>query len=94
MFGIDEGGHAAGLLGLGDHLQGDGGFATGFGAEDLDDAAAGHAADAQGGVKGERAGRDDRDGDDGLFAAEAHDGALAKLLFDLGQRQSQCPVAF
>ena len=40
VFGIDEGGDAAGLLGLGDDVQGERGLAARFGAEDFDDAAA------------------------------------------------------
>ena len=93
VLGVDEGGEAAGLLGLGDDLQGDGGLAGGLRAEDLDDAAAGNAADAEGGVEGDGAGGDDGDRDDGLFGAEAHDGALAKLLFELRKGCFYCLVA-
>ena len=75
------------FLGLGDDLQCNGGLAGRFRAEDFGDAAARHAADAERGVEGDGAGRDDGDGDDGLFAAEAHDGTLAELLFNLRKRQ-------
>jgi hypothetical protein len=38
---VDEGGQTAAFLGLGDGGEGEGGFAGGFRAEDLDDPAAG-----------------------------------------------------
>ena len=41
MFGVDEGGDAAGLLDFGEGVEGEGGFAGGFGAVDFDDAAFG-----------------------------------------------------
>ena len=83
VLGVDKGGQAAGLLRLGDDLQADGGFAGGFGAEDLDDAAAGDAADAEGGVKADGAGGDDGDRDERLFGAEPDNRPFAKLFFDL-----------
>ena len=46
VLGVDEGGEAPGLLGLGDDVQGEGRLAAGLRAEDLDDAAARDAADA------------------------------------------------
>ena len=67
MFRVDEGGQAAGLLRLGDDLEGDGGLAGGLQTEDLDDAAARNAAYTECGVKRDGAGGDDRDGDDGLL---------------------------
>ena len=86
VLGVDEGGQAAGLLGLGDDLEGERRLARGFRAEDLDDAAARDAADAERGVDRERAGRDD--GDRRLRPlAEAHDRALAELALDLRQRR-------
>ena len=36
------------------------------------------------------AGGDHRNGNDGLLATQAHDGAFAKLLFDLSQRKINC----
>ena len=58
VFGVDEGGDAAGLLGLGDDVQGERRLAARFGAEDFDDAAAGKALAAQGDVERQAAGRD------------------------------------
>ena len=58
VFGVDEGGDAAGLLGLGDHVQGERGLAARFGAEDFDDAAARKALAAEGDVERQAAGRD------------------------------------
>ena len=54
MLDIDIGGRAAGLLGGGHDVQREGGLAGGLGAVDLDDAAAGHAADAEGQVQRQR----------------------------------------
>ena len=48
VLGVDERRHTAGLLGLGDHLQREGGLAGRLRSVDLDDAAARHAADAEG----------------------------------------------
>ena len=84
VLGVDEGGHAAAALGLGDHVQRERRLARGLRAVDLDDAAAGQAADAERGVERERAGGDGGDVDL-LPAAEAHDRALAELLVDLGE---------
>ncbi len=58
MLGIDEGGRAAQLLGIGDHVQGQGGLARALRAEDLDHPAAGDAADPDGQVEVERPGAD------------------------------------
>jgi hypothetical protein len=44
VLGVYERGEAAGLLGLGDDVQGEGGLTARLGAIDLDDAALGHAA--------------------------------------------------
>ena len=90
MLGVDERRHAAGLLRLGDHLQRDGGLAGRLRPEDLDHAAARKAAHAQCGVKGDRAGGNYRDRDDGFLRPQPHDGALAKLLLDLGEREINC----
>ena len=58
VLGVDEGGDAAALLGLGDHVQGEGGLAGGLRPVDLDDAPAREAADAERDVEAQRAGRD------------------------------------
>ena len=47
MLGVDVGADAAVALGLGHDVHGEGGLAGGLGTEDLDDAAAGQAPDAE-----------------------------------------------
>jgi hypothetical protein len=89
VLGVDEGAGAALLLHLGDDLQRQRGLARGFRAVDFDHAAARQAAHAQRDVQAQRAGGDDLDVLDRLAFAQAHDGALAELLFDLGQRGLQ-----
>src|SRR5438552_5091112 len=86
VLGIDKRRQAAGLLRFRDHLQGDGGLAAGFRAENFDYAAARKSAHAQSGVEADGAGGDDRDGQN-FPRPQAHDGAFAKLLFDLRQRK-------
>jgi hypothetical protein len=78
---VDEGGHAAVALGLGDDVLADGRLARGLGAEDLGDPAARHAADAEGEVQGDRARGDEID----LLLlgrAQLHDRASPELLLD------------
>jgi hypothetical protein len=93
VLGVDEGGDAAAALGLGDDVLDEGSLAGRLGAEDLGDAAAGDAADAEGEVERDGAGGDDVDGHAGADLAEAHDGALAEAALDLGQRKIQCLLA-
>ena len=82
--------HGAGdLLHLGDDLQRQRGLARRFGAVDFDHPAARQATDAQRDVQAQRAGGDDLDVFDLLAVAQAHDRALAELLFDLRQRGLQ-----
>ena len=50
MLGVNECDDAAHGLRLGEDLERERGLAGGLGTVDLDDAAAGHAADAEGGV--------------------------------------------
>ncbi len=83
VLGVDERRQAAVLLRLGNDLQGQRGLAGRFRPEDLDDATARQAADAERVVDADRAGRDGFHGRDGVALPEAHDGALAKLLLDL-----------
>jgi hypothetical protein len=85
VLGVDKGALAAEFLHLGDHLQRQRGLAGRLRAVDLDHAAARQAADAQRDVQAQRAGGDDLDVLDHLAFAQAHDRALAELLFDLGQ---------
>src|SRR5438067_2934332 len=83
VLGVDEGGDAARLRRLGDHVQGQRGLAPRLRAVDLDDAAAGNAADAEREVERDAPGRDRRDVlHQWLVVAETHDGAFAELLLD------------
>ena len=86
VLGIDEGGDAAVLLCLRDHVQGNRRLTGRLRAIDLDDAAARDAADAEGDVERQDARRDDLDVHVCLGIAEAHDRALAEVLLDLLQR--------
>ncbi len=81
-FCVDEGADAAEFLRLGDAMDGERGLAGGFGAEDLDDAPSGYAANAERRIERERSGRDDAYLDD-RRVAHAHDRSFAELLFDL-----------
>jgi hypothetical protein len=73
MLGIDEGGHATCLLGLGDDLQSDGRLAGRLRAKDFNHASAGEAANTESGVERDCAGRDHGDGNDCFFRAQSHD---------------------
>ena len=83
VLGVDEGGDAAAALRLGDDVQGQRRLAAGFGAEDLDDAAAGDALAAQGHVQRQAAGGDAVDAAD-TAGPQGHDRPFAELLLDLG----------
>ena len=83
MLGIDIGSDAAGSLGLGDGMQGQGGLARGFGAVDLDDATAGVAAHSQCLVQADRSCRDGIHFLDAVIV-HAHDGTGAEGLLDFG----------
>ena len=87
VLGVDERRHAAQLLRLGDDLQRERGLARRLRPEDLDDAAARHAADAERVVDADRAGRDRFDRLNRALLAQAHDRAFAELLFDLADGQ-------
>ena len=82
---VDEGGHAAAPLGLGDDVLADGRLARRLGAEDLGDPAARDAADAEREVQRDRAGRDRIDLLS-LVRAELHDRAAPELLLDREDR--------
>ena len=82
MFGVDEGADAALLLGFRHGVERERGLAGRFRSVDLDDAAARKAADAEGDVEAEGAGRDGLDLDR-LVALEAHDRAFAEAALDL-----------
>ena len=82
MLGVHEGHLAAHFLGLRQNVQSQRGLTGGLRPVDLDDAAPGHAADAQRQIQRQRA------GGDGLhiglhIVAIAHDRALAVGFFDL-----------
>ena len=93
VLGVDEGRHSPHLLGFGDDMQGQGGFARRLRTEDFDDPAPGHSADAQGDVKAERAGGNGHDARQGGAFAEPHDASLAELFFYLADGQVDGPVA-
>ena len=93
VLGVDVGAGAAVALGLGHHVHGEGGLARGLRTEDLDDATAGQAPDAERDVERQRAGGDGGDTDVAVLA-EAHDGALAVLLLDLAECHFECLVSF
>jgi hypothetical protein len=93
MLGVNKRRHAAVLLRLGDDLERDRGLARRFRAKDFHYATAREAAYAQRSVKRDRAGGDNGDGNNGFLAPQPHDRAFAKLLFDLPQRQLDCPPA-
>ena len=88
VLGVDEGGVAPGPLGAGDGVQGHGGLARGLRSEDLHNAPARQAANAQGDVQGDRPGGDDGHGRADVIA-QAHDRPLAEGLVDLGQGGGQ-----
>ena len=82
MFRVDKGHLAASLLGLGDNVQGQGGFTGGFGAIDLDDTPPGYTANPQRKVQCKGAGGDNLH-IQVCLVAQAHDGALAVHLLDV-----------
>src|SRR3970040_2059906 len=71
----------------GDCVEPGGALPGRFRPEDLGDAAAGDAADAEGEVERDRARGDDRHLVERTAGAQAHDGALAELPLDLRDRQ-------
>ena len=87
VLGVDERRHAAELLRFGDHLQRQRRLARRLRPEDLDDAAARHAADAERVVDADGAGGNGVDRLDRALLPEAHDRALAELLLDLADGQ-------
>ena len=88
VFGIDEGGHSASFLRIGDHVQTECGLAAGFRTVDLGDAAARNTADTDCCVEIDGAGGNGLDPHLGV-GSQSHDRAFAALLFDLcdGERQ-------
>ena len=88
VLNVDKGHLAALLLGLGKDVQCQRGLTAGFRAVHLDDAAARHTAHAQRHIQAQAAGGDGFHLHGGIVA-QLHDGTLAELLFDLGQRGRQ-----
>src|SRR5579875_560536 len=82
MLGVYVGAYAAIALSFGDHVHGESALARGLRPEQLNNAAARQAPDAEGQVKGEGTGRDGLNLHVDVFT-HAHDGTLAELLLDL-----------
>jgi hypothetical protein len=89
VFSVDEGCRTAEFLHFGDNLQRQGRLARGLRTVDLDHSATRKTADSESNVQPQRAGGDNRNIGHHAALAHLHDRALAKLLFDLGQRCSQ-----
>jgi len=87
VLGIDESCDASQLLGLRHDVQGQGGLAGRFGAEDLDDTPPGHPTHTKCHVQGNGACRDCGHIRQRLIISQTHDGAFAELLFDLAYRE-------
>ena len=85
MLGVDERADAAAALRLGDDVVDERRLAGRLRAEDLDDASARQAADAECQVEGERSGRDRADSDR-RAVVHLHHGALAEVPLDLAER--------
>ena len=85
VFGVDKRGRAAEFLGFGDDVQGQRGLARGFRAVNFGDASFGDAAYAERQIEADGAGGDGGDLDVGRIF-QAHDGSLAVLAFDGGER--------
>ena len=81
VFGVNEGAGAAELLGLGDHVESQGGFARRLGAEDFRNPAAGQTTDAERQIQTDGAGGNGADIDLG-FVAQLHNRSLAELGFN------------
>src|SRR3546814_13522463 len=77
------------LLRLGDDVQRQSGLTRTLRAVDLDDPPRRQTTDPEGDIQTQGAGRDGLDLLDGALVAEAHQGALAEALLDLGDRVIQ-----
>ena len=86
VFGVDERARPAQLLGLRQHVVDQRRLAGGLRSEDLDDAPARHAADAEREIERERAGGDRGNANLRALIPHPHDRALAELAVDLGKR--------
>ena len=88
MLYVDIGRVAAVFLRRGDDVQSQRGFTGGLRAVDLDDAAFGHAADAERQIQRQRAGGQGLDVD-GDIVAQTHDRAFAVVFLDFRDRRFQ-----
>ena len=88
MLCVHEGHLAALLLGLGQHVKGQGGLTGGFRPIDLNDASLGKTAHTQRQIQRQGAGGDHINIHFNLVP-QTHDAALAEILFDLGQCRFQ-----
>ena len=84
MLGIDKCHNATHCLGLCQNLERKRRLTGGLRTVNLDDTAARHATDTQGGIERQRARRNSLDLELGTAVAIPHDRALAELLLDLG----------
>jgi len=92
VFRVHEGRKPSELLGLGDHVEGEGGLARRLGAVDLDNPPSGNAPYAGGQVHRKGTGGDDGDVLHTSLFSEAHDGPLPELLMDLGDGDVHRPL--
>ena len=93
MLRIDEGTHAARLLGIGNYVQHHRSFAGRFRAVNLNDAPLGHAANAEGQIQREGSGGDAFDTGLRIRIAQSHDAAFTKGLGDLRERAVEIGLA-
>ena len=89
VLGVDEGGDAAALLGLGDDVERERRLAGRFRPVDLDHPPSRDAAHAQGQVEGQGASGDHVDVALGRGLSQLHDGPLSVGAFDLAERGGQ-----
>jgi hypothetical protein len=92
VLGVDERADATATLSLGDHVVDERRLPGRLRSEDLDDAPARQAADAEREVEGERPGRDSA-GRDLAVVVHPHDRALAELALDLAERNVESLLA-
>ena len=89
VLGVDERGHAAGLLHISDGVQGHGSLTRRLGTVNLNHATAGQTADAESGIEGNGTGRDNLGGG-GFLITQAHHGALTVVLINLCHDGFKC----
>ena len=92
MFRVNERRHTAGLLGVGDHVEHQRGFAGGFRPENLNDPSARETADPEADIERKCAGGDHLDLDVGAAGPEPHDAPFAVRLGDAGDGGVQLAV--